>query len=124
MRNFQQKKGWIEIIESWPVIIFLFVLVLFFAWGVMGFMGKMMATRENREVAQNRLTELENKKERLTIEIAKLETETGKEENIREKFGLAKEGEGLIVIVDDKNKIEVKEEEKGWLASFWDKLFK
>ncbi len=124
MRNFQQKKGWIEIIESWPVIIFLFVLVIFFAWGVMGFMGKMFATRENREVAQNRLVELENKKERLTIEISKLQTETGKEENIREKFGLAKEGEGLIVIVDDKNKVEIVEPEKGWFASFWDKLFK
>lgn len=87
-------------------------------------MGKMSATSENREVAQNTLLEMELKRERLATEIAKLETEGGVEENIREKFGLGKEGEGLIVVVDDKNKVEVVEEEKGWFGSLWDKLFK
>ncbi len=124
MRNFQQKKGWRDIIESWPVIIFLGVLLLFFAWGVVGFMGKMSATSENREIAENKLLELETKKERLTTEIAKLETEGGVEENIREKFGLGKEGEGLIVVVDDKNKVEVVEEEKSWLPAWLTNLFK
>lgn len=124
MRNFQQKRGWREIIESWPVIIFLGFLLLVFAFGVVGFMSKMSATRENREVAEKKLIELENKKARLTSEITKLETEDGVEENIREKFGLAKEGEGLIVVVEDKNKVEVIVEEKGWFASFWDNLFK
>lgn len=124
MRNFQQKRGFREIVESWPVIIFLSVLLIFFAWGVVGFMGKMSATSENREVAQNTLLEMELKRERLATEIAKLETEGGVEENIREKFGLGKEGEGLIVVVDDKNKVEVVEEEKGWFGSLWDKLFK
>lgn len=124
MRNFQQKRGFREIIESWPVIIFLSLLLIFFAWGVVGFMGKMSATSINREVARNKLLEMEAKKERLTTEIAKLETEDGVEENIREKFGLGKEGEGLIVIVDDKNTVEVKEEEKGWFPVWLKNLFK
>lgn len=124
MRNFQQKKGWRDVIESWPVIIFLGVILLGFAWGVLGFMGKMSATSENRQVATAKLAELESKKERLNTELAKLETEGGVEENIREKFGLAKEGEGLIVVVEDKNKVEVVVEEKGWFASLWDKWFK
>lgn len=124
MRNFQQKKGWRDVIESWPVIIFLGVILLGFAWGVLGFMGKMSATSENRKVATAKLAELENKKERLNTELAKLETEGGVEENIREKFGLAKEGEGLIVVVEDKNKVEIVVEEKGWFASLWDKWFK
>jgi len=124
MRNFQQKRGWREIIESWPVIIFLGILLSFFTWGVVGFMGKMSATQENRKIAETKLVELEGKKARLTSEIAKLETDSGVEENIREKFGLGKEGEGLIVVVEDKNKVEVKEEKKGWFSSLWDKLFK
>lgn len=124
MRNFQQKKGWRDIFESWPVIIFLGVILLGFAWGVIGFMGKMSATSENRQVAMAKLAELESKKERLNTELAKLETESGVEANIREKFGLAKEGEGLIVVVEDKNKAEIKEEHSNWFTSFFKNLFK
>lgn len=87
-------------------------------------MGKMSATSENREVAQNTLLEMELKKERLATEIAKLETEGGVEENIREKFGLGKEGEGLIVVVDDKNKVEVVEEKSSWLPAWLRNIFK
>ena len=39
--------------ESWPVLLFLGILVLIFAWGVIGFIGKMQTTRENREIAEN-----------------------------------------------------------------------
>ena len=60
-------------------------------------------TRENRKIAENKVQELELEKEKLSSDIAKLKTEKGIEENIREKFGLAKEGEGMIVIVEDKN---------------------
>src|SRR3989338_575841 len=98
MRNFQQKRGWRNILESWPILIFLGILVLFFAWGVIGFMGKMATTRENRKIAENKVAELREEKEKLSSDINKLNTDSGIEENIREKFGLAKEGEELIVI--------------------------
>ena len=94
--------------HSKPVLAILGVLVLFFAWGVIGFMGKMEITRQNRKVAENKIAELEERKEKLSSEIAKLKTESGVEESIREKFGLAKEGEGLIVVVEDQRKKETK----------------
>lgn len=124
MRNFQQKRGWRNIIESWPVIILLCLFLLVFAWGVVGFMGKMSATRENRKLAENKLAELQTEKARLSLDIANLKTERGVEENIREKFGLGKEGEDLIVVVDDQTKPVEAPVEKSWFASFWDKLFK
>ncbi len=124
MRNFQQKRGWRNIIESWPVIILLCLFLAVFTWGVVGFMGKMSATRENRRVAENKLAELQSERTRLSTEIANLKTERGVEENIREKFGLGKEGEDLIVVVDDQTKPVESPVEQGWFASFWDKLFK
>ncbi len=123
MRNFQQKRGWRNIIESWPVIILLCLFLAVFIWGVVGFMGKMSATRENRRVAENKLAELQSERTRLSTEIANLKTERGVEENIREKFGLGKEGEDLIVVVDDQTKPVEVPVEQGWFASFWDKLF-
>ncbi len=53
---------------------------------------------------------LESKKEKdkLSSGISKLNTEKGQEEVIREKFGLAKDGEGSIVIVDNQNGVDAK----------------
>lgn len=122
MRDFQQKKRWRSVVESWPVLILLGLLLLFFAWGVIGLFGRMQETRENRKLAENRLTELEKKKEIFSADVAKLGSEEGIEESIRERFPVVKEGEGLIVVVDEKNKApEPIEEKKGFFSFlfFW-----
>jgi len=113
--------------HSKPVLGLLGVVVLIFASGVIGFMGKMRTTIENRKVAENKLAQLETEKDRLSSEVAKLKSQDGIEESIREKFGLAKEGEGMIMIVDDKNPTKPPEKPKeGFLSSlfFWKNWFK
>ncbi|MFA6076853.1 MAG: septum formation initiator family protein [Candidatus Paceibacterota bacterium] len=107
MKNFQKKRGLRNIFHSKPVLIFLGILVLIFAWGVLGFMERTRMTIENRKIAESKVAELEKEKEKLSSDIEKLKSQDGVEESIRSKFGLAKEGEGMIVIVEDKNKPEV-----------------
>ncbi|MEX2028314.1 MAG: septum formation initiator family protein [Candidatus Curtissbacteria bacterium] len=128
MRNFQRKRGWTNVLYSKPVLIFLGILVLFFAWNVFGFMGKMEITRENRKLAENKVTELEREKAKLSADIARLGTEKGIEETIRDKFGLVKEGEGLIIVIEDKNapQIEIEENTGGIFSMFyfWKNWFK
>ncbi len=122
MRNFQQKKRWRSVLESWPVLVFLCLLLLIFAWGVVGLLQRMRLTMENREIAELKIKELERKKEIFTADVAKLNSETGIEESIREKFPVVKEGEGLIIVVEDKNKPEEESvEEKGFFGKllFW-----
>ena len=63
----------------------------------------MIETRKNRQRVENKVAELEKEKEKLNSDIAQLKTEEGTEASIREKFGLAKEGEEMIVIVEDMN---------------------
>ena len=123
MRNFQKKKGWGHIIESWPVLIFLGVVLLFFAFGVWGLLGKMEVTRENKKLAEDKLAGLQKDKEKLSYDIKQLNTVEGKEASIREKFGFAKEGEGLIMVVDEKKVVEEKVEPSG-LFSFFKNWFK
>jgi cell division protein FtsB len=122
MRDFQQKKRWRNVLESWPVLILLGIILLFFAWGVIGVLVRMQTTRENRKIAENRLNELQKKKEIFEYDVKKLASPNGIEESIREKFPVVKEGEGLIIVVDDKDKnTETKEEEKGFFSFlfFW-----
>src|SRR3989344_5532571 len=124
MKSFQHKRGWKDILQSRPILVLLGILVLIFAWSVFGFMGKMKITRENRKIAEEKLIELEKQKEKLLFDIAKLKTDEGVEESIRAKFGLVKEGEGVIVIIDDKNPPVAQEQESGGFFSFFTNLFK
>ena len=110
--------------QSRPVLAFLSILVIFFAWGVVRLMGKMQTTIENRKIVENKVAELESEKVKLSADIAKLKTESGIEENIRQKFGLAKEGEDMIIVVEDQNPLEINEKEGGGFFSFFTNLFK
>lgn len=91
---------------SRPVLAFLGILVVFFAWGMIDFMGKVKIARENRKMAENKVAELKKEKEKLLSDIAKLKNPNGIEENIRLKFGLAREGERVVVVVENENKTE------------------
>ena len=103
---------------------FLSVLVLIFTYGVVGFMAKMEETSHNKEIAENKVAELERQKKELSAKIAELNTAEGKEGNIREKYGLAKEGEDLIVVIEDKNLTEVKDNPPQGFFYFLKNLFK
>ena len=89
--------------ESIPVLILFGFLILFFIWNILGFWIKMGETSKNKKIAENKVATLKQQKEQLGADIANLQTEEGKEELFRENFGLAKEGENLIVVIEDKN---------------------
>ena len=110
--------------ESRPVLLLLAILLVFFTWGVFGFMGKMQMTRENRKIAEQKLMELQKAKEKLSSDLDNLKTDAGKERIFRENYGLAKEGEGLIVVTEDKNALESQKADSGGFFNFFKNLFK
>jgi len=103
MRNFQKKRVWRNIMESKPVLIVLGIIILIFAWNVLRFWNKMGETAKNEKMAEEKVAELQQKKEKLTADINSLQTDPGKERVFRENYGLAKEGEDLTIVVEDKN---------------------
>jgi len=109
MKSFQKRRRLRYIIQSKPFLIFLGVFIFVFIFSVFDFMNKMEKAIKNRKIIEDKIIELEKSKEKLNSDIVKLKTEEGIEENIRDKFGLAKEGENMILIIDDKNLSEVEE---------------
>lgn len=107
MINFQRKRGWRDIMQSKPVLVFLGILILIFTWNILGFLSKMQETEKNKKIAEERVALLHQKKEDISSEINSLNTVQGKEEFIRENYGWAKEGEDVIVVVEGKNPSEV-----------------
>ena len=103
MKNFQQKSKFARILESKIFLFVLFVIIVFISFSVITLVIKAKETFKNKNIAEQKMTELQSQKEKLVKDIKQLNTENGIEENIRDKFGLAKDGEGVVVIMDDKN---------------------
>ncbi len=125
MRNFQKSGRLRHIMQSKFFLIFLGIIILSFFFNMFSFMAKMEETIRNRKIIENKIAELEKSKGKLNSDINKLKTEKGVEENIRDKFGLAKEGENMILVIDDKNLPEVQKKTNfSWFFSFFNNLFK
>ena len=113
--------------ESKFVLFLLGGIILLFAWNVASFIGKMVDTSRNKNIAEKKVIELKQMKQELSENIASLNTEKGQEESIRDKFGFAKEGEEVIVIVEeknDRNDMSEDEEDKGKFMNFLKNWFK
>lgn len=113
MRNFQEKKGLKYYMQSKPVLVLLTIIVIAFAWNITSLAGKLQETYKNKKIEQEKISDLKSRKEKLSYDINRLSTEEGKEEIIRENFGMVKEGEQVIVIIEDKNQTEIPKENKG-----------
>lgn len=125
MRGYGNKKKGNSILYSWPVLVVFAVILLFFAWGVLRFVVKMRDTEKNKRIAALKVEELTKSKEKLSADIESLKTDKGVEANIREKFGFAKEGEELIVVVEDRNTAKKEpEQEKSWFMLMVDRWFR
>ena len=125
MKNFQKNKEIKDFLQSKVFLIFLTITLFIFIWNIIGVIGKLRETSKNKKIAEDKITELTKEKERLNSDIQKLSTQKGVEESIRDKFGLAKQGEGVIIIVDDKNSSTNNTEVKSnGFFSFFKNLFK
>lgn len=125
MKNFQEKRGFKYLIQTKPFLIFLAIVIIFFTFNIVKLVGKMNETVKNRKIAEEKVIELQQRKQKLLGDIKKLETDKGKEEIFRENFGLSKEGEGMIMVVEDKNQKKPEEEKsENSIFSFFKNLFK
>lgn len=117
MKEFQDKRKWKKYIYSNFTIILLIVIIVFVLFGILSAFNirERAITRELASSAT--LKELSLRKENLERKVLSLNTERGLEEEIRDKFRVAKKGEKMIIILNErKEKVEKKEE------NYWHKF--
>jgi cell division protein FtsB len=125
MKNYQKDRRLRNIMQSKPVLIILGIIILVFAWNILGFWNKMQETAKNKKVLEDKIAELQQRKNDISSEINSLKTDEGKEKVFRENMGLAKDGEGMIVITEDKTESESpKNASSAGFFSFFKNLFK
>ena len=124
MRNFQKKRGWKNIFQSKPFLALFGIAILIFSWNVFGFWTKMQETARNKKILEDKIAALKQQKENISSEINSLNTVEGKEKFFRENLGLAKDGEDMIVIIEEKKPPEVPKPASSGFFSFFTNWFK
>lgn len=101
MLDIQQKRKVRSVIYNRISIGLLFVLVLLAIHSTWSVYKKKVESEEMRDRASAQVLALQERNDELRSKIARLETTAGMEEEIRSKFSVAKEGENVVIIVED-----------------------
>lgn len=124
MAEFKKKKKF-NYWHSPIVLIVLSLFTIFFFYKLILIYGKERETNDKKNQAKQELEELKNREKIISENIAKFNTDEGIEDILREKFNVAKEGEKMVIIVQEEKKEVVEMNKKS--NSFFDwitKLFK
>ena len=123
----KEKKNNYKFWHSPISLIILFCILGLFGYKIIDLIKKYKETSHTKELILEEIDELQKKEIALSNDISKLETEEGKEEVIRSKFQVAKEGEKMVTIVNEDNKGPLTEKEKinhgfwNWIKGIFNK---
>lgn len=117
MKEFQvQSKSYRGLILR-LVIIFLLIMVFVLVRAVWNVYQKNISSEGSLNHSKGELKDLELQKSDLEYQVAWLSLPRGKEEEIRKNFSVAKEGEKVFIVVDDKQSATTTisdNNDKGW----------
>ncbi len=104
MIEFQARKQIRRILYSPLLLVILLVALLFFSRATYSLWQKYGDAKDMISLLEKEKSVLNAKQDNLAARVSTLKTDKGVEEAIREKFKVIKEGEGVVVIVDQKEK--------------------
>ena len=106
----------------------LFCLLVLFAYNMVGLIAKERETSKKKELVLAQIETLRAREKNISSDIAKLKTDEGVEETIREKYQVAKEGEKMVTIIDsEKSSTDIESDPLenhsfwGWIKSLFKK---
>lgn len=102
-------------------LVILFAAVVFFSSKIVDLAQKSKETSEKKYLILEKIKYLQAKKNDLNRDISALETDFGREIELRKKLPYTKKGEKMVVIIEEEKEAEdvaTKEEMADW-SSFW-----
>jgi len=103
--DFEQKRKLKKFLYSRTMLVILLLIVLGISRATWNVYQKMQLSKANLEIVTKDLDKLKERQTALASQIDRLNTEQGVESEIRQKFKVVKEGEGIAVIVNDDIKL-------------------
>lgn len=121
MIPFQERKKLRKILYSKTSLFVLAVVLLAVGRGAWGVHLKASIAISERDIALRSLSELESRNSELKVSLARLKSGQGIEEEVRQKYTVARAGEEIVVVVDDSAK-KGKNSEVASNGSFWQRV--
>ena len=120
MREFQERRRTRKLLHSRYVIVLLVILIVLLVRGVIGAYEKYNKSRDLASRTEKDFAELSARQVLLSRSIDSLATDVGKERQLRDEFGVIREGEKMIVLINDKAEATTTSQpiEKGWWTRF------
>jgi len=123
MLDFKKRnKSWRSIYQKIFIFI-LAVMVIFLGNASWNAYQKYKVAKGNRDNAAAELGKLYEREEKLKEDTDLLKTQEGIETLLRQRFNIAKEGEGVVVIVDKEDEEKTKQADLSKDTSFWGAFF-
>jgi len=120
MEELRKKRKIRRKIYSTTVVFILFVLVILLSISTWRLFRKNLESRTYAREAAAELAALEAREAELSEDLEFLQSEEGKDREIRKKFNVAKEGEEVVLLVDRKNPTTTAEQnDEGKWKKFW-----
>ncbi|OGZ04487.1 MAG: hypothetical protein A2648_01445 [Candidatus Lloydbacteria bacterium RIFCSPHIGHO2_01_FULL_41_20] len=105
MVEFQARKEIRKILYSPVLLIILLIALVFLSRATYSLWQKNSNAKDTVFLLEKEREALGMKQNNLEARVSALKTDKGVEEAIREKFKVAKEGEGVVVVVDQKEEV-------------------
>lgn len=121
-RDFQKKRKIHNRIYSKATILLLIIVAIFLGRATWNMYTTKKQSDEDLSRVKDELISLELHQQALVADITRLQTEKGKEEEIRTKFNVAKEGETVVMLLDNETPVPPIVEEEGFFGKVWSGL--
>lgn len=112
--TFKRKRRVRKLTKSKITLVFLFIIFLLLLRAVWGVYMKNMESKQNLTALEDDIALLETRNNTLKNDIQYLQTERGKEEEIRNKYNVKREGEEVIILVERSEGDNSEEKWKIW----------
>jgi cell division protein FtsB len=118
MRDFQEKKKLARFLYSKVTLLLLVLAIGFMVKANWDMYKKVEESQKNAARARSELETITARKNVLTHNVTRFQTEAGIEERIRSKFSVSMPGEKIVVIVGTSSAAAVEQVRETW----WDKF--
>lgn len=121
MLPFQERKKFRKILYSKASILVLLVAFILVSRGAWSVHQKAEIARTERDESVRMLAELQERNTALEASLERLKSDKGIEDEVRQKYAVARPGEEVVVVVDESSK-KGKNGDEALQKSFWQRL--